>query len=1022
MNLSQFAFHNKRIVLSVLIMLMIIGIVNYFILPAQEDPNITIREAKITTRYPGMPAERVELLITKTLEEALRKISELKDIKSVSTEGVSIIHVETRDVIDSLEQVWDKLRHEIARVRHKLPEGTREPEVNDNFGDVAVITAAITGSDAFDMSYIFEMAKHVRDRLYSSKGVKRIDLLGVQEERIFIDVSNVKLTQLGLSHDYLRKVLSTQNIIYPSGVIDVGGQNFVITLTGNFDSVDDIKELLIPIPNTEHTIALRDIANVTKGFVEPPKLSAFFNGKPAIIFAIAKYEKSNTLEFAPRIVEDIARLNTELPAGMHIDIATNQAIQVEKAVYGVTFNVLQTLLIVMGVVILFLGVRTGLIVGMIVPSVMLVTLAVMGFMDMALERMSLATLVIALGLLVDNGIVMAEDFKRRIEDGETRDTAMKNSGSTLAIPLLISSLTTILVFLPLMLADDVAGEYTRAISLVILISLLTSWLIALMVTPTLCHFFIKNTQIKSGSGLQYFVMSFFDAMNPLYERVLRYILTHRAYFMLSIGTIFIIAIIAMTYVPKKFFPDSDRSQILVHLDLPAGNSMYQTNNVLKRFFKHIDDKKLFPYVTSYAAYGGFGGPRFVLALSPVDQEPHKGFIVVNVKDSKYIDNTIFELQELFLEEFPDVMARVTKMFLGPSDSSKIEIQIQGPDADFLYAKADEVSKILQSVPGTIEVRHNWENRVIQLKVNIDEKRARRAGVTAQNIAFTLQSYFSGIDISEFRSGSNVFSIVGRAEDNERFDLNRIYSIGIFSEKYQSFVPLMQVADIVPFNSYARIARENLFRTITVEAKNIFMTAESMVPLIDEQLKDMADTLPPSYNIKYTGVITRSSEAQSSLMANLPLCLIIIVLLLIAQFNSFRRAGIILLTIPLMIIGAVLGLVVMNANIGFMESLGLYALAGIIINNAIVLVDRIDIDRSLGANAYEAIISASVRRLRPIVMTSVTTILGLLPLMIKVDPLFYGMASIIAFGLAVGTVLTLGVTPVLYSILFKINPN
>ncbi len=1028
LTISEIAYRYNRVVLILVALLMIIGAVNYFTLPAQEDPKITIREAVLTTAHPGMTADKVELLITKTLEEAVRNMPQLKEVRSVSMQGKSIIHVEILETYDDLEQIWDELRNELDKVTQDLPTGTAPPFINDDFGDVAVLTVALLSPEGYSWGEQLDIAQHIKDMLFTVEGTKKIDLLGVQPERIYVEVSNTKIAQLGITPQQLINALASQNIITPGGVIDAAGEEFIIRPTGNFENISDIEDVLISVPNSEQTIALGDVATISREAVDPPVRTAYYNGRPAIIFAIAKDDDYNVLEYSPAIKHMLAQLQQTIPAGYELDIMTEQAVQVEKAVYGVTSSVLQTLAIVSAVVILFLGTRTGLIVGAIVPAVILITLALLGFAGMALERMSLATLIISLGLLVDNGIVVAEDFKKRLEEGQDRYDALKCSGGTLAIPLLTSSLTTILVFLPLMLAESAAGEYTRSISIVIFMSLMISWMLSLTVTPYLCYQFIKITPPDQKKGIRAKVQAFFDRLNPTYESLLKTILGIRWFFILGAVALLLLSGFAMQYVPVKFFPDSDRSQVLVYLDLPAGSSMRETERVMQRIYKVIADKEQFPHINKFAGYGGFGGPRFVLSLSPIDPESSKGFIMLDIDKKKNQPKTTKALRDMFAQEFPSVRARVTQMFLGPSDSTKIEVQIKGPDADYIYQQAKKIKSILADVPGTIDIKHDWENRVMELKVDINQQQARRSGITSDMIATTLQQYFSGAPISRFREGDEIFPIVMRAKESERFDLGALESVNIYSPTLQQAVPLMQVAKVEYVNNYARIARENLFRTITVEAKNLNMTAEDMVPLIDAQLQEMREQLPPAHFIEYDGVIAESKHSQQTLNANLPLCFGIIVILLIAQFNSYRRAGIILLTIPLVLIGAVVGLLVLGGNFGFMVILGLYALAGIIVNNAIVLIDRIDIemnelDDPQDVHAqYDALISACVRRLRPIIMSTTTTILGLLPLIISGDALFYAMSSAIAFGLAVGTVLTLGFVPVLYSLMFRINPK
>jgi len=1023
MTLSELGFRFRPVVGMLLVVLMAFGALSYFNLPAREDPEVTIREAVVTTRYPGLAPERMERLVTKTLEEAIRQVPEVEEIRSTSLAGRSIVHVQVDDRYFELDQIWDEVRDKIADATPDLPDGASDPVLNDDFGDVAVVTAALTSRD-FSMSEMFDMAKHVRDRLYAVPGTKRVDILGARSERIHIETSNARLADLGIDPESLVAILADQNVIEPGGEVDAGPRSFLIEPTGNFESVEAIRETLIRLPGSGDIIQLRDVARVTRGYQDPPDQLAYYNGEPAIVFAVAMLSGNSVLDYGERVRTALGDIEDSLPVGYALDVVTYQAEQVANAVYGVTTNVLQTLAIVLAVVVLFLGVRTGLIVGAIVPAVMLVTLAVMGFFEMTLERMSLATLVIALGLLVDNGIVVAEDFKRRLEEGASRDDALRATGGELALPLLSSTLTTILVFLPLMLAEHVAGEYTRAISLVIMITLLTSWVLAMTVTPMLCHRFVKVTPSGDGSrGARRDVSRrLFDAMNGGYERILRGVMRARIGFLVVMAALLVAAVVGLGNAPQKFFPDSDREQLLVYVDLPAGVTTRATDRQVQDIVAALGDEERFPHIGDHAAYVGFGGPRFVLSLTPIDPEPNKAFLVLQIDGAAGMQPTVDALRTMFHQEYPEVFARVTRMFLGPSDSTKIEIQIKGPDAGYIFETAGAMEEVLRDVPGAIDVSQDWENRITRIVVDVDQARARRAGISSADVARSMTGYFSGRVVSEFREGDDIFPIVARGTDAERTDLGRVETLTVHAQGSEASAPLVQVADLGLRNDFSRIQRENMERTVTVEARNTIMTAEDMVPLIMPALDALRADLAPGHSIELDGVVAESAEGRAALAANVPLCVGAILVLLVAQFNSFRRPAIIVLTIPLVLIGAVVGIYVMGADFGFMPILGLYALAGIIINNAIVLIDRIDIQRRSGTDDAEAIVVASVRRLRPIVMTTVTTILGLMPLIVFRDALFYGMASVMAFGLAIGTVLTLGVVPVLYSLFLTGRPK
>ncbi|MEO1207547.1 MAG: efflux RND transporter permease subunit [Pseudomonadota bacterium] len=1023
MSISALAGRYQPLLFTLVVLLMGFGGYSYLTLPAQEDPKITIRQAVITTQYPGLSAERMELLVTKTLEEAVRQIPELKEIRSTSRAGVSIIHAVVEDRYFELDQIWDNLREKVEDARSQLPQGTQAPVINDDFGDVAVATVAIT-AEGYSEGEKFDVAQHVRDQLYGVPGTKRIDFHGVQQETIFVHASNARLAQFGLSTEQIAATVRSQNIIRPGGAIDTGDRTFIVEPTGNFQSVAQLRETHLPLPDNGGLIPLRDVASVERGTIDPPQRKAYFNGKPAIILAIAMLEGFRVLDYGPELKSKLTEIEATLPVGYQLDLVTYQAEQVGNAVFGVTNNVLQTLGIVLAVVILFLGVRTGLIVGAIVPAVMLITLAVMGFAGIPLERMSLATLVIALGLLVDNGIVVAEDFKRRLEDGGDRDAALDETGRELALPLLSSTLTTVLVFLPLMLAEHQAGEYTRSISLVVLISLLTSWVLAMTVTPVLCHRFMKDPLPQEPQEDDPKPTSIGDRFNPFalletgYAAFLSGLLRVRIAFLAVMVAGLVVAGWSMTLVPNKFFPASDRTQVLITLDLPADVSLNRTDAVLQRAFPLLSDKERFPYIESYAAYAGYGGPRFVLSLAPLDPAANKAFLVANLTSIDKMSTAIKELRAMFREQFPELRARVTDMFLGPSDPGIFHIQVKGPDAGFIFAKAQEIEAALRKQPGMIDVFQNWENRIGKVVVNIDQARARRNGVTSNDVADALSGYFSGFPFSEFREGDDVFPIVARAIESERRDIERLKTLSIDRSSGSGSIPLVQVADVKVEGGYSAIHREDLTRAITIEGRPLSLSPEDLVARIARVIEDLRKDLPPGHVIEYDGIVTDSAEGKAALAANVPLCLGMVLLLLIAQFNSFRRPLIIVATIPLIIIGAATGLHVMQADFGFMVILGLLSLAGIIINNAIVLIDRIDIEREAGERSdLDAIVSASKRRLRPILMTTVTTILGLLPIILANDPLFYGMASAIAFGLGVGTLLTLGVVPVLYALFF-----
>ncbi|GAA4886527.1 efflux RND transporter permease subunit [Ferrimonas pelagia] len=1014
-SISTLAYRQRPVIFTVLAILMLAGLNNFFTLPAQEDPSITIKEALVTTAYPGLSAEKMELLITKPLELAIREIPEIYKIRSTSRPGVSIIKAKIHDHINDdarLEQIWDNMRQKLAQARHQLPEGTAPPIVNDDFGDVAVVTAALTGAD-FSAGEKRFYAEHIRDQLYRIPGTNKVELHGVQDERIFIEPDIRRISELGFTSSELIQILRSQNVLRPGGELIISEGSNLIELSGLFTELADIEQMRIPTQDGLGSLRLGDLAQLRRAAPEPSQPLAFFNGEPAVILSVSMQDHFRVLDYGPQVKALLAEIETSLPIGLSLNIVTYQADQVENAVYGVTISVLQTLLIVLAVVILFLGVRTGTIVGFIIPSVMLITLSLMGIFGVSLERMSLATMVISLGLLVDNGVVMAEDFKRRLEDGLSRDEALEVCGRELALPLLSSTLTTILVFIPLMLAAHDAGDYTRSISMVILLSLSTSWVLSMTVTPVLCYRFMHLPKGDGKPGKA----SYFESIERAYGHVLGWVMGHRRWFLAAVVVSFVLAVVAMQSVPQKFFPDSDRPQVLITLELPSGTTISQTSDQLNALFPILSDKQRFDYIDSYAAYAGYGGPRFVLVLAPTDPASNIAFLVANLDDISTMPRAVKELRQMFRSEFPQLNARVRGMFFGPSDPNVLHVQVKGPDEQVVYQYGQQLAAELKAIPGMIDVWQNWETPIGKLYIDVDQDKARRAGVSSQQVADALSTYYSGRVVSQLYEGSDIIPITVRGQRAQRESVEGLYSLNINVDGYQS-VPLMQIAEVRLQSTQGAIQRQDLSRALTVEGRPLLNTPEDLVPQVGAILDEINRQLPPGHWAEFDGIITDSKEGQAALKKNFPLALGLIVVLLIAQFNGFKRPLIVLASIPLLVIGAAMGLRLLNGSFGFMVLLGLFALAGIIINNALVLVDRIDIERRDNDDLIGAIVHASKRRLRPIIMTTVTTVLGLSPLILSNDPMFHDMAVVIAFGLLVGTVFTLGVTPVLYSLLFK----
>ena len=1014
--ITEFAIQANRITILVLVAIPLIGLLVFLNYPRQEDPSIEIRQAIVTASHPGMKVYQVEDLITRTLEEKIREIGEVDDVWSSSQDGRTTIYVEVDDWVTGpeIKRVWQMLRNKMSDAVPELPEGTNGPFVNDEFGLTALATIALW-SDGFSLEEMRRVARDARRQLDSLVGVERIELFGMQPERIFLTASNTRLASLGIPPQAIVDTLQAQNVILPGGTINAAGQSVRIEASGTFDSVTDIEDVLVPIPGSEKTIALKDIVEVVRGYADPAQRPVFYNGRPAIVLSVSILDGVNAVEFGHRLKQRVAVIQQSLPIGYVLEFATFQPELVERAVNGAISNLGQTLGVVTVVVVLFLGIRAGLIVGAFIPLTILLSLVGMSIWGVGLQRMSIAAAIIALGIMVDNGIVVAEAMRSRLEAGEDRRQAALETARALGLPLLISTLTTILAFMPIALAEGSTGEYTMSLGQVVILVLLGSWFMSMYATPTMCYWFLKTSPsaAEKASNTGQYASSVYRA----YRALLQFVLRRRALTMMVVAGLAGLVVYASRYVVVEFFPTNDRNQFLLYIDLEAGTEISETNRVVDSVSTWLRDTSVNPEVTKVIAYAGSGGPRFFLSLAPIDPDPHASFILVETKSNDQVPEMIERTRAYIDAHYPEARGKPKAMWFGPTEKGVLEVRLSGADEGVLMAKAEHLMAALRAVPGTIDVEQDWENSVLKVNVVVDQSRARRAGVTSRDIASTLNTFVSGGAITDYREGDAVIPIVLRGSEDERNQLATLLALNVYSSATGESVPLVQIADIQSRWEPYRVNRRNLERTVTVSAKHLHIGAG---PLFDE-IKPAIDTLdlPAGYRWEVGGELENAATARQRLFANFPIAGFLIVALLVWQFNSFRRAGIIMLTIPMAFLGAVIGLLVMGAPFGFMSLLGLLSLAGIITNNGIIMIDSTETSRRAGQTPYDAIISAALSRFQPIVMTTITTILGLLPLIVWHDPLFYSMAIVISFGVALGTVLTLGVVPVLYSLLMRV---
>ncbi len=1017
--ITRFSLSDRRMTIVFIATVIVMGLLLFFDFPRQEDPPIVIREVVVTAFFPGMAPADMEELVTRLLEAELRTLPELADIWSYSRNGVSIIHAETRDEIDDLDLVWQKVRNKMLDIKPVLPDGTIGPFVNDEFGLVTVASIALW-SEGFSKAEMRIVARDIRDRLYELPGIRKIELYGVHEEQVFLKFSPLRLAQFGLTVREIIDTLVEQNIILPGGQVDARAQRVIVTPTGNFQSVADIENVEFSIPETRQTIFLKDFLTVERGYLDPPRDLVYFNGRRAIVIGVSITPGVNAVAFGERLTRKVQTLEAQLEIGYVMEYATFQPELVEAAVNGGLNNVYQTVGIVLAVVILFLGMRTGLIVGSFVPLTMLMGLIVMRLFAIELERVSIASCIIALGMLVDNGIVIAEDIRSRMERGQERREACLETGRTLAIPLLTSSLTTILAFMPMLLIDGQVGDYAFSLPMVVIILLLSSWSLSMYVTPAMCFWFMKIKALPEPGGASEGESSAEDPYAGKFYGIYRSLLARMLKLRLIVVAAAVAAILGGGFVAsqlvREFFGPSDRNQFLVYIDLPAGYGIETTDATVRRLTDWLGDRKENPEVKSTIAYVGTGGPRFFLVLAPVQPNPHVAFMVIDTASGDQVEPVIQRLRRHFAAHFPEATLRAKQMWMGSEEPGNVEIRLIGLDREYLYAKGRELASALQALPGTLDVYNDWENKLLNTRIQVDQVRARRAGVSSREVARSLQAHMDGITITDYREADTAIPVVARSYPQERRDLGDLWNVLVKSSRTEEMVPLPQIAAIQTYWDYFRINRRNQERCLTVEFKH----ADLLAPELLEAARPLIDglELAPGYRWEVGGELETSVETLGKMKAWMPLCVFGIVVLLIWQFKSFRRPLIIFITIPLAFTGAFIGLFLMRAAFDFFAILGLLSLAGVIINNGIVLIDKIDAERTAG-QAEDPVVQAAISRLRPILMTTVTTVLGLMPLILSNDPLFFSMAVVIASGLILGTVLTLGVVPVLYAVFMRI---
>ena len=1017
MNITRFAISNNRTSIILLLVIMFSGMSAYNNMPKDYDPGFIIRTAQVITHFPGASPARVESLVSDKLEKAIQEIPELDFVNSESRTGVSIVSANIKERYKDMRPIWDNLRRKIESIENELPADAQKPIINDEFGDVFGIVIGVTAEN-FSYRELKDITDQVKDELINLPEVGKVDIFGDQEERVFIEYNNARLSELGLSPSQLSEQLASRNIVIPGGSINLANEKISLEPTGNFESVDEIAKTIIQIPGSDQVLHLSEIANVRRGYIDPISSKLNISGESGLTIAVSMRIGGNNILLGEQVKETINRLTGVYPIGVEFSYLAFLPTEVTEKVDDFVSNLFQAIAIVTIVMLFSLGFRTGIIVATLIPASMIFGILVMSFFDIGIDQISLAALIIALGMLVDNGIVMSESIMVQMSDGKKPIDAAVDSANELKIPLLTSSLTTAAAFLPIFLAESSTGEYTASLFKVVTITLMCSWILSMTIIPLLCVNFLK-VKIEKQSYTSPFYMT--------YKSILSQFLKYRWTTIITTLVVLVVAIAALQLVPKLFFPPSDRSYFKLELELPVGTTIDATQSMAEQVEDFIQKEMLVSEkrtdgITHWVTYIGNGGPRFLLTHNSKPTSSNYALMVINVSSYEIIDDVMNKIENYTFNQFPDLLVKLRKIENGSPIANPVEVRLSGKESKQLFEIVDTIKMKMAEINGLKAISDNWGLPIKKLQIEINQTRARRSGVSSKDIAISLQTGLSGLELTQYREGDDVIPVIMRTVENDRKNLRKLESLSVYSQASGVSVPLKQVADIKVIWEPALILRRNRAKTVTIGAQidNSITASEAFVDL-RKWLDKEKQNWPFGYNYEFGGEAESSGKANQSIADKLPIAVFIIVLLLVGQFNSIRKSIIILSTIPLGLIGVVVGLLAGQSFFGFMTLLGIISLAGIVINNAIVLLERIKIELAVeGRSAFEGIIDACQKRARPILLTTATTIFGLVPLYLGGGEMWEPMALAIIGGLLFSTILTLGVVPVLYCLFYGIK--
>jgi len=1020
-NLSRWALEHQPLTRYLLVVLLLGGLFAYFQLGQDEDPPFTFRVMVVQAYWPGATAEQIAVQVTDKIERQLQEVPYADKIRSFSKPGETTVIFQLKDTSPAKEtaQIWYTVRKKVGDIAQTLPAGVRGPFFNDEFGDVYGSIYALS-ADGFNYKELREYADLVRQQLLRVPAVAKVALIGLQDEKIFIEFNQARFAQLGLDINAIADQISQQNGMNASGVLVTPGDNLQVRLSGQFADVADLENLVLRGPSGIANIRLGDIAHVYRGYVDPPQSKMRFQGKEVIGLGISMEKGGDIIALGKNLRAAMGGLRGQLPVGIELDQVQNQPEAVERSVGEFVHVLIEAVVIVLGVSFVSLGLHTrplrldarpGLVVALTIPLVLAVTFLFMNLFGIGLHKISLGALIVALGLLVDDAIIAVEMMVRKLEEGFSKMEAATFAYTSTAMPMLTGTLITAAGFLPVGLARSTVGEYTFAIFAVTALALVLSWLAAVYFTPYLGYLLLKARPAGEGAQHEVFDTPFYNR----FRRLVHWCVTWRKTVIAVTLVAFGLGLYAFKFVEKQFFPDSSRPELMVELWLPEGSSFAQTEAETRRFERALRDDR---EIASLASFVGTGAPRFYLPLDQIFPQSNVAQVIVLPADVALRERVRQRVTDLLASDFPHLRGRVKLLPNGPPVAYPVQFRVIGPEAAGVRKLADEVKAVMSANPNTQGVNDNWNESVKVLRLDIDQDKARALGVSSTAIARVTQTVLTGVAVGQYRDGDKLIDILMRAPRNERDAMSDLQNVQVPTASGR-VVPLTQVARIAFRSEPGVVWRENRDFGVTVQSDVVEgIQGPTVTAQINPRLDALRAQLPPGYRITVAGAEEESGKAGASIAAQLPLCIFIIFTLLMLQLHSFSRALMVFLTGPLGLIGAAATLLLLRAPMGFVAQLGITALLGMIIRNSVILVDQIEQDIRGGAPAWEAIVESAVRRCRPIILTAAAAVLAMIPLSRSA---FWGpMAVAIMGGLIVATALTLLFLPALYAAWFRVK--